>query len=213
VNLDDTSPSTTPEPIVGVLRRHRLTQFRALGVGCSIVDARMAAACDSNHCGSTCCGTGVWADQAEHDRILEHASAVVAVMDPDQPRDPRDWFDDERRLDSDFPSGVAIGTRTAARGCIFLDAKGRCVLQKATAEGLAPVVLKPFYCFAFPITIDRGTLMVDIDNVEGTTRCCVPVAGGPRTILEAFAWELEHVLGKDGFDELRSMLAARDRAP
>ena len=197
-----------PEPSIGTLKNHKLSHLGAIAVGTSILDCRMAAACDSNKCTSQCCGTGVLADRAEKERILAHAAEVIATMDPDQPHDPAKWFDEEEVSDKDFPSGVAVGTQTMKRGCIFLNQEGRCVLQKANMEGRVPV-LKPFYCTAFPVTIDQGMLMLDIDNVEGTKLCCQPTDGGPRTALDVFAFELEHTIGAEGVAELRALLAAR----
>jgi hypothetical protein len=168
----------------------------------------MHRACNSMSCTSQCCGTGVLADRAEHARILEHADVIRRAMDPDQEKDNTKWFDEEVLHDDDFPSGEAIGTQTNARGCVFLNREGRCVLQKATLEGLARVVLKPFYCFAFPVTIHRGILSLDIDNVEGTQSCCQPTAGGERSVLDVFHEELVHVLGGDGVEELRQVLGA-----
>jgi len=198
--------TTLPEPSIGTLTRHSLPQFRSLEVGRSILECKMAAACDSNKCTSQCCGTGVYADKAERDRILAHAREVIAIMDDDQPHDPADWFDAEEVHDEDFPSKTAIGTQVFARGCIFLNKQGRCVLQKANLEGRTPV-LKPFYCTAFPITVDHGMLMMDLDNVEGTKLCCQPSEGGTRSVLEVFAYEIEHTVGADGAAELRALIA------
>jgi hypothetical protein len=201
------------EPSLGVVRSHNLSHLPVLQVGKSIRDCRMSAACDSTSCQSTCCGTGVLADLKERDLVLSHVDEVRRAMDADQEKDPAKWFDGEEIADTDFPSGVAVGTQTNERGCIFLNAKGRCVLQKATAEGIAKVVLKPFYCFAFPLTVDRGTLVMDVDNVEGTTRCCVPVPDGERSVLDVFEGELIHILGLDGFGELRAVVEGAPPGP
>jgi hypothetical protein len=203
-----TTQATSPEPSVGVLRHHRLTHLPVVQIGRSIRDAKMARGCDSNQCKSTCCGTGVLADSAEQARILAHVDEIRRAMDDDMEKDPSKWFDDEKIHDRDFPSGVAIGTQTTSRGCIFLNEQMRCVLQKAHADGLTSVVLKPFYCFAFPITLDKGTLSMDIDNVEGTPACCVPVPDGQLAVVDVFEWELEHVLCKEGLAELRGQLGS-----
>ncbi len=197
-----------PEPAIGVLRKHRLSHLKELAVGRSIREARMRRACDSMTCTSVCCSTGVLADREEHARILAHTEAIQGVMDSDQEKDPTRWFDDEQIDDPDFPSRVAIGTSASGpRGCVFLNREGRCVLQKATLEGRVPVVLKPFYCTAFPITIDQGMLMLDVDNVAGTAHCCQPASDGERTALDAFRDELVHVLGAEGVEELGQVLA------
>lgn len=200
-----------PEESIGTLRTHKLSHLGPLQVGRSLLHAKMAAACDSNKCTSTCCGTGVLADKAEKERILAHAEIVIATMDDDQPKDPATWFDADEVHDQDFPSKVAIGTQVFQRGCIFLNKTGRCVLQKANLEGKVPV-LKPFYCTAFPVTVDHGMLMLDIDNVEGTKLCCVPSEDGTRTALDVFAYEIEHTIGKEGMEELRGILEAAQKA-
>ena len=197
VKLPVVAEPEPPEESIGVLTRHHLGHVGGLKVGRSLLDARIAASCDSNKCTSQCCGTGVWADRAEKERILAHVAEIIATMDPDQPTDPARWFDDGELHDDDFPSKVAIGTQTIDRGCVFLNQKGRCVLQKANLEGRVPV-LKPFFCTAFPITIDKGMLQLDVDNVEGTRECCQPAAEGTKSVLEAFAYEVEFTLGKDG---------------
>ena len=199
-----------PEASIGTITRHKLAHLGPLRVGESMVDCRMAPGCDSNQCTSQCCGTGVYADRAERDRILAHAAEVIATMDPDQPKDPARWFDADELHDDDFPSKVAIGTQTFERGCIFLNQQGRCVLQKATLEGRVPV-LKPFYCTAFPITIDKGMLLFDVDNVEGTKSCCQPTVGASRSVLEVFPFEVDFTLGVEGVAELRAILDARQK--
>jgi hypothetical protein len=160
-------------------------------------------------CTSSCCGTGVLADRAERANILAHADVIRQAMDPDQEKDVTKWFDAEVLVDHDFPSRAAIGTTTTARGCVFLNREGRCVLQKATLEGLTDVVLKPFYCFAFPITIHMGVLSLDIDNVEGSKGCCQPCPNGDRAAVDVFEEELLHVLGPDGLAELHDLVGKR----
>ena len=196
-----------PEASIGTIHRHAMAHLGPLQVGRSMLDYALAPACDSNACTSQCCGTGVYADRAEKERILAHVAEVIATMDPDQPHDPALWFDAEEIDDDDFPSKLAVGTQTIDRGCVFLNQRGRCVLQKANIEGRVPV-LKPFYCTAFPITTANGMLVFDVDNVEGTKSCCQPTEGGTRTVLDAFGYEAEFMLGAEGVAELRAILAA-----
>src|SRR5262245_47237299 len=203
-----TTPCGAPfvEPTIGVLRRHRLSHLPVLYVGESIARAKMLSVCNSMHCTSACCGTGVLADRNEQARILAHADVVRRAMDPEQEQDESKWFDDEILVDHDFPSRQAVGTATTRRGCVFLNHQGRCVLQKATNLGVTDVPLKPFYCTAFPITIHQGTLSLDVDNVEGTRHCCQPASGGVVSAVDAFRAELDHVLGLEGVSELRELL-------
>ncbi|MBI3365293.1 MAG: hypothetical protein HY033_10330 [Ignavibacteriae bacterium] len=121
-------------------------------------------------------------------------------------KDSSKWFEDREREDTDFPSGKAIGTQAMDYGCVFLDSVGRCTLQKAAiAEGMHPFALKPFYCVAYPVTVDHGELMVDDAEFVDRPQCCRPTESGTLDILDVCADELEHVLGKEGVEELRTM--------
>jgi len=58
-------------------------------------------------------------------------------------------------------------------------------------------VLKPFFCRAFPISLENGTLTYD-NQFDTETQCCAPVAEGHLTVFDVCAEELEHVLGAEG---------------
>jgi Fe-S-cluster containining protein len=187
-----------------VVRRHRLSHLSALRIDPTLLTLRFPAGCTTGLCDATCCREGVWVDLGERDRILAQAEAIQRVMDPEQERDPARWFDDEERLDSDFPSGRAFGTSVRDAGCVFLDRHRRCVLQTAALG------LKPFFCAAFPITLDHGTLTFDTPSAGERPQCCTASPRGTRTIFDVWPGELEHVLGPDGVAELRRH-AQRDR--
>jgi hypothetical protein len=113
------------------------------------------------------------------------------------------WFDEERAEDSDFPSGYAIGTRKMEYGCVFLDSQGWCTLQKAAvAEGLHKWLLKPFFCVAYPITIQEGVLTVDDPQFTERTECCSRVVEGTVTPVEVCGEEIEFMVGAEGYNEL-----------
>jgi hypothetical protein len=76
------------------------------------------------------------------------------------------------------------------------------VLQVAEGALGDGSTLKPFYCRAFPICIDRGVLSYD-DQVGLEPPCCGPVAGGSLAIFDVCAVELDLVLGPEGAAELR----------
>lgn len=182
-----------------------------LRVDPTLFEERFAAGCDTRRCVGVCCRTGVWLDPEERDRVLAHADRVRQAMDPDQPRDPRRWFSKRVVDDPDFPSGRAVHTRVRGGRCVFLDGGGRCVLQKASgpARGLQ---LKPFFCTAFPVTIDHGVLTLDDKDFRAGQPCCETTDGGPLTVLDTCRMELRHVLGAAGVARLRR-IARRRRDP
>ena len=181
------------------LRQHTLRHIRDLKVDPEVLGARFDRGCAMSHCTGRCCATGVWADAAEHGAILRHAELIQRHMDETQTRDPARWFDPEPWDHPDFPSGRALGTAVANGGCVFLRADRRCVLQQASPAQTG--ALKPFFCYAFPLTIWEGTLCLD-DPQDAA--CCTPAAAGSMTVLELCAEELEHVLGAEGVAELRN---------
>jgi Fe-S-cluster containining protein len=168
-----------------------------------LLRARFAAGCDTRRCNAACCRTGVWLDVAERDRILSNAPRVRLAMDGGQPRDTRRWFSRRTTTDPDFPSGRAVHTRVVNGGCVFLDQERRCVLQKASGDGGPP--LKPFFCTAYPITIDYGVLTLEDRDHRSRPECCASVRGGPLTVFEVCRTELRHTLGAEGLAMLRRM--------
>jgi hypothetical protein len=71
--------------------------------------------------------------------------------------------------------------------------------------------LKPFFCRAFPVCIINSTLCVDDEQCPDERACCGPVKSGPLSILDTCAFELEYVLGKEGYAELLKMAADREK--
>ena len=128
-------------------------------------------------------------------------------MDPGQPRDTRRWFSRRLKADSDFPSGRAVHTRVVNGGCVFLDGERRCVLQKVSGAG-GPQ-LKPFFCTAFPITIDQGLLTLDDHEQRSRPECCSSRRGGPLTVFDVCREELRHTLGAAELASLRRKSASR----
>ena len=189
------------------LRRHRLRHLGALKVTPEIFQSTFGKNCSMNSCSGSCCAGGVWVDLLERDRIVAQAARIQEHMEPTQEKDPARWFDSERLKSGDFPSGEAEGTEVYNDACVFLDSSKRCVLQKASDATTGQ--LKPFYCFAFPITIEEGELQLD----EGKdSRCCLIEAGGVRSVLDLCEEELRHVLGDEGLQEFRSLAGSQSRA-
>lgn len=161
-------------------------------------------------CRAECCGGGASIDLGERDRILQHADLVRSLMDPDQERDTALWFEDFID-DADYVSGHAVTTRMHNDRCVFLSGKGLCVLQTAEGKMEQGAVLKPFFCRAFPICLDNGELTYD-NQFETETHCCAPVSEGTLTVFDVCAFELEHVLGREGAAELRALADAEQEA-
>lgn len=184
-----------------------------LRVGAALLEARFARDCATHLCAAACCRSGVWLDPRERDRVLDHADAVRAAMDPDQPRDTRRWFSRRSVADPDFPSGRAVHTRVRKGRCVFLNGAGRCVLQKASSDGEGGLRLKPFFCTAFPVTVDHGVLTIDDARCRAGQPCCAPAPAGPRTVFETCPVELRHVLGDAGLRALRRIAKRRAPAP
>ncbi len=159
-----------------------------------------------SNCNASCCRYGVYADPAERERILAYADLIIAHMDPHQARNPNEWFEQEVWDDPDFPSGKTIGTRAMPYGCVFLNNCGKCTLQTTEdAEGLGRFFLKPFYCVAYPITIEDGVLTVEDEEFLNRPECCRITPGGSLTVFDVCAGELRFVLGPEGDEELRAM--------
>jgi len=183
-----------------MLRHHKLVHLGPLAIDENIFRGRFAPGCSMRRCKGGCCRTGVWTDLLEHDKILEHSKLIRRHMDSDQEQNPDRWFEAETRADTDFPSGLAIGTRADRGGCVFLNGAGRCVLQIASQDSSAG--LKPFFCTAFPIMVENGRLA--IDDGPGSD-CCTLAHDGPLDIFDVCREELLHVLGEAGFAELRTL--------
>jgi hypothetical protein len=190
-----------------IIRHHHLSHIPTLKVDPIVLTSTFGHGCSMVNCNATCCQHGVMVDIRERDNILENADLVKRYMEPQQEHDTSRWFDPEDEEDLDFPSGRAIGTQANERGCIFLMKDGRCVLQYASAEeGVSKHTLKPFYCFAFPVTIESGVLTIDDPEFTNRPECCSMITGGHHSVLEVCAEEFEFVLGKEGMKELTEMV-------
>ncbi|HAL57820.1 MAG TPA: DUF3109 domain-containing protein [Bacteroidetes bacterium] len=189
-----------------VLRRHKLTHIPELKVDPALFEATFVAGCSMFNCNANCCKHGVMVDPVERDAILAHADVIKKHMEPHQEKDHQKWFDQEEEPDLDYPSGTSFATQTRWYGCVFLDRGGRCVLQQtAVVEGMSMFALKPFFCYAFPVTIEDGLLMLDDPEIANRPECCSMQPGGSMTVLDVCEEEFRFVLGDDGFSELRNL--------
>lgn len=180
-----------------------LAHLPTLTVSEDLARTRFRAGCSMTRCSGRCCRSGAWVDPVERDRILRHAETVQACMDAGQMRDPSRWFEGGRQ-DPDFPSGRAVGTAVNGAACVFLDAAGRCAVHAAEAR-VAPGTgtLKPFFCRAFPVTIESGVLGIDEEHGRGEHACCGSDPDGPLSVFDVCADELAFVLGPEAVAELK----------
>lgn len=152
-------------------------------------------------CTGECCHYGVYTDKLEHDKIIDTTKKLLPLMDESQEKDKSRWFESPE-ADSDFESGIAIGTEVINGKCSFLDKEGLCVLQKlALIEGTHKWKYKPIYCVLFPFTTFEGALTIDDEHLE-RLKTCNKIPGNEKTIFESCTEELKYFFGEKGFDEL-----------
>jgi hypothetical protein len=189
-----------------VIAGHNLSHFQQLRADRILFEKVFAFECFVHNCNGKCCREGVYADSAEKENIVAYADIVRKYMDRDQEHDDLKWFESEERVDSDYPSGRCVGTETNERGCVFLNSEMHCVLQKAgDLEGMGKHSLKPFYCFGYPITIDRGVLTIHEPEFANRPQCCGISTSGVKTAMDAFHEELDFMLGAEGYQYLKSL--------
>lgn len=168
-----------------------------------------AKGCGPFQCQTTCCSSGVFVDPAEKEVILQHKEEVKQQMDETQVQDESVWFENRLEEDIDFPSGVSVGTEVHNNKCTFLRKDGRCSVQLVSVEKYNdPWKIKPFYCVAFPISVENGLLTFD-DYQQDEAQCCSIVKDTDSTLVDACKAELEYVLGKEGYRELQNYKTAK----
>lgn len=194
------------EAEIYILTKHPLNHIHQLTVDPELFTLRFSAECAMCNCNGSCCREGVYVDLREKERILAYRELIQKYMEPTQVHDPSKWFDENIQPDPDFPSGYCDGTQVANGGCVFLNSKGLCTLQcAAVGEGMSKYALKPFYCFAFPLTLDGGVLTLYEPEFTNRPECCSPVPNGTLTVLDICQEELEFMLGPEGVTEFRTL--------
>jgi Fe-S-cluster containining protein len=167
---------------------------------------RFSPGCSMCSCNGTCCSEGVLLDLKEKEIVLDHADLIQRYLEPQQENDPAKWFDNMIERDLDFPSGQCDGTAVWGGSCVFLDSKGLCTLQKVSiAEGMHKFQLKPFYCIAFPLTIEGHVLTTHEPEFTNRTQCCSSTPVGSLTVLDVCREEFEYILGADGLKEIEQL--------
>ena len=152
-------------------------------------------------CSGECCHYGVYTDLKECNRILEKKESVLSLFDETQSKDISKWFEPPEK-DSDFESGIAVGTEVINGKCTFLDKDGMCVLQKlANTEVVDKWKYKPIYCVLFPFVVYEGALTIDDEHINRLKTCNVN-PDVETSIFDAHKEELLYFFGENGFREL-----------
>lgn len=194
------------EQHIKYLHKHHLRHIPKLQVDPEIFTQRFSPNSSMCNCDGTCCADGVLLDVKEKELILAHADLIKKYLEPQQEHDTAKWFDNTIDQDADFPSGACDGTAVQGKSCVFLCSRGLCALQKtAMAEGMDKFALKPFYCVAFPITIDAQVLTTYEPEFTNRRQCCSIVTEGPMTVLDVCREEFEYILGTEGMKEIEEL--------
>jgi hypothetical protein len=189
-----------------ILTRHKLNHIPELRVDQEMFSQRLSPQSSMCNCNGTCCSEGVLLDIKEKELILANTDLIKKYLEPDQISDESKWFDNFIENDSDFPSGKCDGTAVHNGRCVFLCSKGLCALQKtAMAEGMDKFAIKPFYCVAFPLTIDSSVLTTYEPEFTNRPQCCSVVSEGPQNLIDVCREEFEYILGTDGLKEIENL--------
>ena len=192
-----------------ILHKHKLEHIPELQIDPEILTQRFSPHTSMCNCDGTCCAEGVLLDVKEKELILAHADLIKKYLEPQQEKDTTKWFDNTIEDDKDFPSGKCDGTAVLGKGCVFLCSKGLCALQKtAMAEGMDKFALKPFYCVAFPLTIDDHVLTTYEPEFTNRQQCCSVVPQGSQTALDVCREEFEYILGAEGLKSIEELFDA-----
>jgi len=158
-----------------------------------------------------CCQYGADTDVAERDKILSHASQILALLDEDAAAAP--WFSQEEKVDADFPSGRHVRTMRHNGGCVFLShSKRGCAIHRASIEGGWDFRgTKPHVCRLFPLTYENDAIVLSDDYEDYS---CIQDPAAPSvyrvirdTLADVFGEELVTALDRAE----RTVLSASSR--
>lgn len=181
--------------------------IKGIRVHPEVCEERYVQRCDLAVCQGRCCRLGAWVDLARYKRILGVAEQLKPLLLPAL-RDERLWFEGDRKVDSDYPSGYCVGTRTHKLAgdeerCVFWR-DGKCQLQV-----LGGWEYKPYYCALYPLTLEAGILKIDHDHAALLGWNCQQLATEKRPFFQTFREEVVLVLGRDGYAELEAQCISR----
>jgi hypothetical protein len=174
--------------------------------------------------GQGCCSIGADLDGEDEARLI---SALAATLDPDGFE-----HDADARSGGIFADSTRSSTRVVDGACIFLNRPGfgggaGCALHLAALEaGESPLDWKPSVCWQLPIKVDweAGPDDTEVATVRAWSRsdwgshgqtmawCCTEgtlAYGGDRPVIESLGDELEAVVGREVYVELRHRLDRR----
>ena len=170
-----------------------------------LFEQKFTNGCSPLSCDTTCCKSGVYLDPTDMEKVLAHSSEIKKYMDETQNQDLSVWFDLVKTVDIDYPSGFCYSTNVVNDKCAFLRKDGKCSIQVyGTESKLGAWSLKPFYCIAFPISVDDGFLTFD-DYRQGEAKCCSVYKENGTSIVKACKDELIFVLGEEDYKKLDQM--------
>jgi hypothetical protein len=170
--------------------------------------------------GQGCCSVGAELDGPGEARMI---SALAATLDP-----ARFEYHAAARDGGVFGDEERTNTRVVDGACIFLNRPGfaggaGCALHLAAIDaGESPVEWKPSVCWQLPIKVDwvqdEGREIATVrrwargdwgDDGDPMAWCCTEgdlAYVGERPVIESLAEELEEVVGREVFVELRRRL-------
>ena len=151
-------------------------------------------------CNDLCCQYGADCEDVTIKKLAPYTKALEARIGIPS----SEWFSDETRVDSEFPGGTfrrtLVQVRDNKKRCVFLNTAGRgCHIHSFAHEnGLDYHLLKPLTCWLFPITFDKGSLLLSTELADQTLIC----KGEGPTAYRSSREELRYVFGSALIDEL-----------
>lgn len=152
---------------------------------------------DCSFCHDTCCSYGCEVDMGERDKILLFSRELEAELGIPSYQ----WFEETVTSDPEYPSGEVVRTKVRRNRCVFSSQDHRgCHLTKVSAPGgIGSPRVKPMVCSIFPVTWDRGRLLIS-DFLDD-----LPCKGHGIPIFEAQKEELRIHFGDALITELERM--------
>lgn len=117
--------------------------------------------CINSECKDLCCMGGAEFDRRSHELVIEHWGRIKQLIGKDMP--PEECFEGKWLNDSEYVGNNAVDSKVDPMTgyCIFHlpSGKGCSLFRLVFSEGL-PKGLIPSICRLFPVTWDKGALIV-----------------------------------------------------